>query len=95
MTDGFGNPAPNVVKFGKGVAPEYRSLGLGSLLNPVACDAIRIVNYNLDVVYAQRAIERLLEGDSDFDTSGLNPAFTPRTQCTDNFRQIDAFALIA
>lgn len=61
QTDAQGNPAPNVLSFGEGIAPDDISLGVGPLLIRVGNnpnDTIRIANFNPNDVYAQRAIDR-------------------------------------
>jgi Ca2+-binding RTX toxin-like protein len=63
QTDGQGNPAPNVLRFGEGItaADLKLGLGLGSLLIRVGNnpdDAIHLANFNPDDVHGQRAIDR-------------------------------------
>ena len=61
QVDAGGNPMPNVLRFGEGIAPEDLSLGLGSLAIRVGSDpndVIHIDNFNPNDVYGQRAIDR-------------------------------------
>jgi len=66
QTDAGGNPAPNRLVFGEGIAPEDISLSLGSLLIRVGegpGSEIHLSNFSPDDPYGQRAIDLFVFAD--------------------------------